>query len=140
MPDLSPSIHPLDHPIWTALTTTQQPLAEGGALARRFPSAIAPFADMPDMAPESFAALGALMSPSELAVLFTPDPVTPPAQFKILLAETGEQMIGTPAESFVSGVEAVRLDSADVPAMLELTELTRPGPFSARTHELGTFL
>jgi len=28
----------------------------------------------------------------------------------------------------------------DVPAMLELTKLTNPGPFLARTHELGTFL
>ena len=24
--------------------------------------------------------------------------------------------------------------------MMELTALTKPGPFSARTHELGTFL
>src|SRR3954449_3709983 len=116
MPNLSPSIHPLDHPIWTALTTTQQALAEGGALARRFPAAIAPFADMPDMSPESFAALGDLMSPSEIAVLFTPEAVTPPKGFNIMLAETGEQMIGTPAESLVSGVEAVRLGADDVPA------------------------
>jgi predicted GNAT family acetyltransferase len=28
----------------------------------------------------------------------------------------------------------------DVPDMMELTALTKPGPFSARTHELGTFL
>ena len=28
---------PLDRPIWTALTTRQQALAEGGALARRYP-------------------------------------------------------------------------------------------------------
>ena len=133
-------IHPLDHPIWTALTTRQQALAEGGALARRYPPAIAPFADMADMSPQSFAALGALMSGSEIAVLFTPDPVTPPAEFKILLAETGEQMIGTPAESSIAGVEIVTLGADDVPAMLALTELTKPGPFSARTHELGTFL
>jgi hypothetical protein len=38
------SAHPLDHPIWSALTTRQQALAEGGALARRYPFAIAPFA------------------------------------------------------------------------------------------------
>jgi ribosomal protein S18 acetylase RimI-like enzyme len=140
MPDLSPSIHPLDQPIWTALTTRQRPLAEGGALARRYPAAIGPFADMPDMSPEGFAALGALMSPSELAVLFTSDPVTPPEGFKILLAETGEQLIGTPAECSIPGMEPVRLGADDVPAMMELTELTKPGPFSARTHELGTFL
>jgi predicted GNAT family acetyltransferase len=115
-------------------------LAEGGALARRYPPAIAPFADMTHMSLKSFAALGALMSGSEVAVLFTPDPVTPPAEFKILLGETGEQMIGTPAESSIRGVDVVTLGAADVPAMMALTELTKPGPFTLRTHELGTFL
>jgi predicted GNAT family acetyltransferase len=131
---------PLDHPIWSALSTRQQALAEGSGRALRFPPAIAPFADMVDMSAESFAALGALMSRSEIAVLFTPGAVSAPPEFKILLAETGEQMIGTPAESAISGVEAVTLGTADVSAMMELTHLTKPGPFSARTHELGTFL
>ena len=70
---------------------------------------------------------------------FTPDAVTAPAAFKTVLAETGEQMIGTPVESAITGVETVRLGADDVPAMMALTELTKPGPFSARTHELGTF-
>jgi ribosomal protein S18 acetylase RimI-like enzyme len=132
--------HPLDRPIWNALTTQQQALAEGGAVARRFPLTIAPFADMVDMSPESFAALGALMSGTEIAVLFTPDAVTAPDQFKTLLADTGEQMIGTPAQSSLPGVEIVSLGVADVPEMIALVELTKPGPFSTRTHELGTFL
>ena len=134
------SNHPLDRPIWSALTTRQQALAEGGALARRYPQAIAPFADMVDMSAESFAALGSLMSGSEIAVLFTPDAVVAPAGFKILLAETGEQMIGTPVECAIPGVEIITLGVKDVPDMLALVELTKPGPFSARTHELGTFL
>jgi len=133
-------MHPLDRPIWSALTTRQRGFAEGGALALRYPTAVAPFADMVDMSPQSFAALAAIMSGSEIAVLFTPDAVTAPAEFKIVLAETGEQMIGTPAESAIGGVETVRLGADDVPAMMALTELTKPGPFSARTHELGTFL
>lgn len=132
--------HPLDQPIWTALTTRQQALAEGGALARRFPLAIGPFADMIDMSPEGFAALGALMSASEIAVLFTSDAVTAPGEFKTLLAETGEQMVGTPLESSRPGVEIVTLGAADVPEMIALVELTKPGPFGTRTHELGTFL
>ena len=140
MPVSGSPIHPLDYPVWFALITRQRALAEGGARARRYPPAIAPFAAMADTSPPSFAALGALMSQSDLAVLFTPDPVTPPAEFKILLAETGEQMIGTPAESSLPGVETVTLGADDVPAMMALTELTKPGPFSARTHELGTFL
>lgn len=131
---------PLDHPIWTALTTTQQALAEGDARARRYPTHLTPFAAMPDMSAESFAALGALMAEPDIAVLFTPDAVDPPPAFKILLAETGEQMIGTPAEIPVRDVDIVTLGADDVPDMMELTALTKPGPFSARTHELGTFL
>src|ERR1700716_4725710 len=104
-----PPMHPLDHPIWNALIPRQQPLAEGDARARRYPPAIAPFAAMTDMSSESFAALHALMSPSDLAVLFTPDPVTASAEFKVLLAKTGEQMIGTPAESPAGATEPATL-------------------------------
>ena len=140
MPVSGTSNHPLDRPIWSALTTRQQALAEGGARARRYPTAITPFADMIDMSPESFTALGALMSGPEIAVLFTPDAVTAPGAFQVRLADTGEQMIGTPKESPLSDVEIVTLGAADVPEMIALVELTKPGPFSTRTHELGTFL
>jgi ribosomal protein S18 acetylase RimI-like enzyme len=131
---------PLDHPIWTALTTTQQALAEGDDRARRYPVDVAPFAAMPDPSPENFAALAALMAPPDIAVLFTPEPVTVPEPFKVMLAETGEQMIGTPASAPARGVEIIVLGAGDVPDMMELIALTRPGPFSVRTHELGCFL
>jgi predicted GNAT family acetyltransferase len=132
--------HPLDHPIWTALTTTQRVLAEGDGRARRYPIDVTPFADMPDLSPANFAALAALMSPTDIAVLFTPDAVMPPMGFKVMLAETGEQMIGKPVETAANGVEILTLGVNDVPDMIELTALTKPGPFSTRTHELGTFL
>src|SRR5579859_1723472 len=32
------------------------------------------------------------------------------------------------------------LGADDVPAMMDLTRLAKPGPFAARTHELGAFL
>jgi predicted GNAT family acetyltransferase len=140
MPARETSVDPLDYPIWTALTTRQSALAEGGALARRYPMQIAPFAAIADMSAESFAALATLMSPSEIAVLFTPDAVTAPDTFKVVLAETGEQMMGTIADAPARGVEIATLGVDDVPAMMELTALTKPGPFSVRTHELGTFL
>jgi ribosomal protein S18 acetylase RimI-like enzyme len=133
-------IHPLDYPVWSALTSRQQALAEGGAWARRYPPAIGPFAAVADMSAQSFAALGALMSPTEVAVMFTPEPVSTPADFKILLDTTGEQMIGTPADASTGAAEILTLGADDVPAMLDLTKLTNPGPFAARTHELGTFL
>lgn len=130
----------LDRPIWSALTTSQKHLAEGGPRALRYPVDMTPFADMVDMSRASFAALGNLLSGSQVAALFTPEPVDVPAGFKVVLAETGEQMIGSPADSPLRDIEIVRLGAADVPAMLALTELTKPGPFALRTHELGTFL
>ena len=133
-------MHPLDHPVWNALISRQRALAEGGTLARRYPPAIAPFAAMTDMSMESFAALGALMTASDQAVLFTPEPVTAPAESKVLLAATGEQMIGTPAETGAGTADIVTLGPDDAPAMVELTKLTKPGPFTLRSHELGTFL
>ena len=133
-------MHPLDHPVWNALISRQRTLAEGGTLARRYPPEIAPFAAMTDMSAQSFAALRALMTASDQAVLFTPEPVTAPAEFKVLLAKTGEQMIGTPAETAGRTADIVTLGPDDAPAMVELTKLTKPGPFTLRTHELGTFL
>jgi predicted GNAT family acetyltransferase len=133
-------MHLLDYPIWTALTSRQQALAEGGARARRYPSAVAPFAATVDTSAESFAALYALLPPSDQIALFTPDPVVAPAEFRVLRALTCEQMIGTPAETSDHAADIVTLGVADVPAMMELTKLTKPGPFNLRTRELGAFL
>ena len=130
--------HPLDNPIWTALTTRQDYLAEGGAAARRFPPAIAPFAALADPSPASFDALYALMSPTDRAALLTPEPVTPPPQFEIQMAVTGEQMIGNPT-AVSPTPEVIALDARDAPEMLALAELTKPGPFTLRTRELGNF-
>ncbi|WP_128925230.1 GNAT family N-acetyltransferase [Bradyrhizobium guangxiense] len=130
----------LDRPIWSALTTSQKHLAEGGPRALRYPADMTPFADMVDMSAASFAALRDLLSGPQVAALFTTEPVEMPAGFKVVLAETGEQMIGSPADSSLRDAEIVTLGPADVPAMTALTELTKPGPFAPRTHELGTFL
>jgi predicted GNAT family acetyltransferase len=122
------------------LTTRHAHIALGKHHARRYPVDVAPFADMLHMSPESFTALRELMQPGEMAVLFTPEPATVPPAFEVLLAKTGEQMIGTPADTSSATTEIVRLDESDVPAMTELVALTNPGPFAARTHTLGTFL
>ena len=69
----------LDRPSWSALTTSHKHLAEGGPRALRYPLDMTPFADMIDMSADSFAALGDLMSGSQVAALFTPEPVDVPS-------------------------------------------------------------
>jgi ribosomal protein S18 acetylase RimI-like enzyme len=133
------SEHILDRPIWGALTTRHDHLAEINGPARRYPADIAPFADMEDFSRTGFAALYALLQPGEPAVLFTPEPVQAPAPFETVMAASGDQMIGTPIP--VDGVlpEIMRLGDEDAPEMRALVELTRPGPFGPRTHQLGRF-
>lgn len=131
--------HPLDYPIWNALTTRHQALAVGGALARRYPADVTPFGGLADESAESYAALDALMASRDYVVMFTPEPLTPPSPFVVLTSMICEQMIGMPAAA-TAATELVRLGAADVPAMMELVALTKPGPFAVRTHELGTFL
>ncbi len=55
------------------------------------------------------------------------------------LSRTAVQMVGSEVagEPFPSA-EAMGL--ADVPEMLELVQRTRPGPFAARTIEMGTYI
>ena len=135
-----PRSHPLDFPIHAALTTRQAHLAEVNGPARRFPPSMTPFAALEDESERSWAALHALLQPGERACLFTPEPLSPPpVLFEVEMAATGEQMVGTPAPFEGTMPQIVRLGPGDVPAMMELVELTRPGPFGTRTHELGEF-
>jgi ribosomal protein S18 acetylase RimI-like enzyme len=133
------SSHPLDYPIHTALMTRQAHLAEVNGSARRYPSDIAPFASVEAETPEGWAALHALMQADEPAVLFTPNPVTPTDAFEIVMAATGEQMIGAPVAVTGPMPDILRLGDADAPEMRALVEVTRPGPFGPRTHQLGRF-
>ena len=131
--------HILDYPIRAALKTRQECLAEINGPVRRYPADIAPFADVTAQTPQNWAALHALMGADEAAVLFTPEPVTPSGPLEIAMAATGEQMVGAPTQFDGTMPEIVRLCDADAPEMRALVELTRPGPFGARTHQLGRF-
>jgi len=131
--------HLLDYPIRTALATRHAHLAEINGPARRYPADIAPFASVEEQTLESWTALHALMGADQPAVLFTPAPVVPAGPLEIVMAATGEQMIGAPTEFDGAMPEIVRLGDADAPEMRALVELTRPGPFGPRTHQLGRF-
>src|SRR5260221_12135303 len=95
----SQPLHPLDYPIWSALTTRQRNIAQGDGLVWRYPVAIAPFAAAKDTSAASFAALHRLIAASDRAAMFTPQAVVPPGEFKGQLAKTAAQMVGAVAAS-----------------------------------------
>ena len=138
-------MHPLDNPIWSALTTQQSHIAIGGELARRFPLEKAPFVAFSSASKESFDALAQLYAPGDQLALFTPDPLEldaagSPSRFEVTRSGVLNQMICTPVQLHEPTVELAELGSRDVDAMMALVDLTKPGPFAIRTHELGRYL
>jgi predicted GNAT family acetyltransferase len=131
--------HPLDRQIWNALTTRQAALALGGPLAVRLDPQFGPFAATRDDSSESFAALHTLARSTGDFALFTPQAPPLPETFEIMMASQLDQFVGIAPPGIARRTDIHALSADDVPEMLALTELTKPGPFLPRTHELGAF-
>ncbi len=136
--------HPLDNPVWTALTTTQQHLAQVSSLARRFPPEIGPLAGFEAPTREAYESLAELFPAGGvvgLALDADPDipPELPPTWSIVELAPM-LQMIYTECQLPQPWRDYITLTAADAPEMLELATLTKPGPFAIRTRELGDYI
>jgi ribosomal protein S18 acetylase RimI-like enzyme len=134
----------LDNPILNSLLTNHSSLALAHGRARRFPAEIGPLSGMPDQSAESYCDLRAVAGPEGVAVLFLEEPPAPPAGWTLLRGGLIDQMICTePArrEQRLLPLEATMrpLVAGDSHAMMELAQLTEPGPFQMRTIELGAF-
>lgn len=129
-------MHPLDNVAWAALTGPQAGLALRRGSAARFPAEVSVFAGLPaDADGDAWADLAAL---GGTVVLTGPDR-TPPPGWSVTAVIPGVQFDGSTLD-VAPDPDAVPLGPADVPEMLDLVARTQPGPFAARTHELGTYL
>jgi len=128
----------LDNPIWSSLTTAHRRFASGNEVVRRYPAAIAPFAAFAEATLQATEGLRSLAMDGPIA-LFTPTAVAPIKGLEVQLQAPLRQMIFADVpETFKAAFDP--LGAADAPAMLELTALTKPGPFFARTYELGRYI
>jgi ribosomal protein S18 acetylase RimI-like enzyme len=129
----------LDNPVWHALNGPQKTVAEHRSSASRYIPAIAPFSALPD-APDGGAwdDLRDLIGPAGVAVLFTPPPEVPDGWEELFRLPTLQMLGGAVRPERAAGVEI--LTDADVDDMLALVERTQPGPFTARTIELGDYI
>lgn len=134
--------HVLDRPAWSALTTRQAALGEGGPLARRFDPSIVPFAAARDDTAEAQAALAALPRPGETMALVEQGEIVPPPGLAVTGTARVVQMVLARApddEPARDDARIVPLGEADAAEMLALAALTKPGPFTLRAQALGAF-
>lgn len=133
--------HPLDRPIWSALATRQAGLALGDARALRFAPDYGLFAAAADRSEASLAALAALVpADGQVALVEAQTPAAVPGTVIVSTAVIRQMaapaIIAAPEPDFA----IIDLTEADAPQMLALATETRPGPFFARTHQLGDFV
>ena len=136
--------HLLDNPIWNSLLTEHSSLAVSNGLARQFPPAIGPLSGFSHQSDENYEALGELAGPGGVVVLFNPEAPAPPPGWTLMVGGVLTQMVcDEPASeapmNLTRGEEFRPLFAADVPEMVALADLTKPGPFRDRTIELGAF-
>lgn len=135
-------MHPLDNVIWKALTTCQAHLAIIRHDAGKFLADVSLLGALAEPGAEAYASLLSILNPGDRVGLFLPTESPPAAPWKLIRSIPLLQMISENAKVDESNREAspfVRLGEADVPQMLALTRLTKPGPFGMRTHEMGEY-
>lgn len=131
----------LDNPFWSSLTTGHAHFALGGTLARRYPPDISPIAGLAAPEPANVAALETVVNVGDDMATVARSMPKLPAHWEILYESRVTQLIRSEQTPLPEDdVDASTLGSADVPEMLALVELTKPGPFRPRTIELGSYI
>ncbi|GGM21917.1 hypothetical protein GCM10007977_023820 [Dactylosporangium sucinum] len=129
----------LDSPAWAALAGPHRRFAEVSGRAVRYHPDVAPFAAVaPDAGDDVWDDLAKLAGPGQVVTVVGAAP-PPPAGWEVVLEIPGVQLVDVELDA-AADPEAVRLDETDVPEMIDLVERTQPGPFRARTIQLGTYL
>jgi ribosomal protein S18 acetylase RimI-like enzyme len=139
---------PLDNAVWHALAGPQAAFAVREGCAVRFRPDVSPFLALPDEPDEaSWHDLARLLGPAGTGALFRrhtpslPDGWTELERFDgVQLVAADPTAVRAHAPRASDGVDIVVLGPDDVGDMLDLVARTAPGPFEARTHELGRYV
>lgn len=135
-------MHPLDNVIWNALNTSQIHLGVGYGVARKFHRDVSLLGGVSEPCDEAYDVLAELVDDGERVGLFLVEDPKPPSNWKIVASMSLLQMLHQNGTSLMADANPVafhQLEQADVPEMLALTKLTKPGPFASRTREMGDY-
>ncbi len=138
-------MHVLDNVCYQSLITRHAQLAESFDQARRFIHEISVIGGILEPTPRGYESLARLVKDGQTVNLALEAPYQPQPGWAVVFASPMLQMVYQGAalrrDSALAADETiVELGKEHIPEMIELTSLTRPGPFSKRTHELGTYL
>jgi ribosomal protein S18 acetylase RimI-like enzyme len=128
----------LDNPVWSALTGPQSVVAQRHRRAVRYDPEVSVFGAL-DHDGDEEAWWDAARLPEAGAMVVVAAAAPPPRAWEIQMDLPGIQMVAETLE-LAHDLEATPLGPADAAEVLALVARTRPGPFLARTLELGAYL
>lgn len=134
-------MHPLERPVWSALTSRQAPVSIVKAGVRRFQPEFGMFVALDEPSDANLAALAEIVRQhGDVAVVEADLPPPVPGTAVVSEALCWQMVAETPTPGPAPDFEIVAMTDADAAEMLALATLTKPGPFFARTHQLGRFI
>ena len=134
--------HPLDKPVWHALTGPHASLAVGHGGARHYPRDMAPFSALVEPTAAAYADLATGLPVGTEARLFRPADEPAPPGWDTLSAKPILQLtanIHTVPGAHPAEARIVPLGPVEAPDLVELAAVAKPGPFGPRTGALGRF-
>lgn len=130
----------LESPAWSALSGVHARFAEGDDYARRYAADVSPFVGVVSWEePQVWESLIALFGHGAEVPLSHFVGELPEGWTEISRGD-GMQLVASDRVSGQPFDDAVELGEGDVDEMLALIERNRPGPFRARTYQLGRYV
>lgn len=130
----------LDNPAWFALNSRQVHLRQGDERVARYHPDVAPFAGLVDTSAASLRKLELLVPPGGHVLIPTLEPLPAVSGLRTERLFAVLQMVDRSETLPPSADDAVRLNTGNAQEMLRLAQATQPGPFSARTPEMGNYI
>jgi len=131
--------HPLDNPVWNSLISRHRHLAVVGEKAALYDPQVSMFAGVAENTEEAYVELAGIAEPGKpIAIKGDKALDNHPDWVVMQSGEVFQMTCGTPIK--YKDLEYDRLTSDDLPQMMELVELTKPGPFYLRTIEMGKYI
>jgi GNAT superfamily N-acetyltransferase len=136
-------VNELDNPVWYALIGPHALFATGVGQARHYPRDAAPFSAIAEPSPAAYADLATDLLAGVEARLFRPGEEPTPDGWETISARPIIQMVFDRSTAPLvdrGATEVYGLAASDVPQMLALADMAKPGPFGARTITLGNYV
>jgi ribosomal protein S18 acetylase RimI-like enzyme len=130
----------LCNPVYHALISGDAKLSHGTDKVKHYDEEVSPFAGFPEDYNNGFDDLYDLLPPDRNILYATPQVIKEPAGWQLLVEIKGLQFVLPGAAKTTDlSIQPVPLNRTHVEEMMQLADLTKPGPFGRRTIEFGHY-